>query len=394
MIRCGAFCLTFDYDMGERALEAARRIDRRGVQLRSQTSIDLPDGRRGNLVALQFEGGSGMPVVHGTPGNETALGEFSMLEVSEQRVVSSRDWFGTRPLFRGVSGNWVASDHRFFPDEERELILPASRLDVASGEIRPSGFSREIESAKTFDEAAEKLAAMIDVSVKSRVEGRRKVAIAFSGGLDSSVLAHCASKYTKALACCVSAAGSRDSKVAQDAAQAIGLELATAEIGLEDVSKELRALDLPFRPSPMDRGLWCLYSMTARLAAESGAELILLGQLADELFGGYAKYEVALRTGGEIEAARMMSEDIEGCGARGFVRDELACSRWCEPRFPFAEGRLARFGQLLPVEDKLRNGVRKAVLREAALRLGLPEEIAHMPKKAAQYSSGIQKLLG
>jgi asparagine synthase (glutamine-hydrolysing) len=78
---------------------------------------------------------------------------------------------------------------------------------------------------------------------------------------------------------------------------------------------------------------------------------------------------------------------------RGFIRDEAACRRWCEPRFPFAERELAMLGEGLPVSFKIRGGVRKAVLREAALILGLPREIANRPKKAAQYSSGVMKLL-
>ncbi|MDV3293342.1 MAG: asparagine synthase-related protein [Nitrososphaerales archaeon] len=394
MIRCGAFCLTLEEGAGEKASRAAGGIDRHGVEVRSHAGIDLLDGRRGNLVALEFGERGGLPVVHGSLGDEACLGEFSMMEETERSIVASRDWFGTRPLFRALSGEWVASDHRFFPGEQRELIPPGARLEVASGEVLTASWAQEHELVPTFDEAAQKLAAMTDASVRSRVEGKRRVAVAFSGGLDSSILACCASKHTKTVACCVSARGSTDSRVAEEAARAIGLEFATAEMSREDVSKELGALDLPFQPSPMDRGLWCLYSMTAQLASESGAELILLGQLADELFGGYAKYEAALRTGGGAEASKMMSEDVMGCGERGFIRDELACSRWCEPRFPFAEGRLARFGQLLPVKYKLRNGARKAVLREAALRLGLPEEIAYRPKKAAQYSSGVLKLLG
>jgi len=133
--------------------------------------------------------------------------------------------------------------------------------------------------------------------------------------------------------------------------------------------------------------------VASRLAVESGAEIIMLGQLADELFGGYAKYEAALSRNGEAEASRMMSEDVDQCGLRGFVRDEAACRGWCEPRFPFAQKGLAKFGESLPVSFKIRGGVRKAVLREAAVILGLPRDIASKPKKAAQYSSGLMKLL-
>jgi asparagine synthase (glutamine-hydrolysing) len=52
-----------------------------------------------------------------------------------------------------------------------------------------------------------------------------------------------------------------------------------------------------------------------------------------------------------------------------------------------------RLGLSIPVSFKIRDGERKAVLRRAAGLLGVPEELSNAPKKAAQYSSGIQKIL-
>jgi asparagine synthetase B (glutamine-hydrolysing) len=89
----------------------------------------------------------------------------------------------------------------------------------------------------------------------------------------------------------------------------------------------------------------------------------------------------------------MMEEDLARCGQVGLVRDELACSRHVEPRFPFADESVASFALSISPDFKIRGGTRKQVLREAAKLLGLPEEAAESPKKAAQYSSGILKLL-
>ena len=88
-----------------------------------------------------------------------------------------------------------------------------------------------------------------------------------------------------------------------------------------------------------------------------------------------------------------MEEDVRACADRGFLRDEAACAADCEVRFPYADRRVASFAAGLPVDYKVREGERKAVLRAAALRLGLPEELASAPKKAAQFSSGVARLL-
>jgi len=105
------------------------------------------------------------------------------------------------------------------------------------------------------------------------------------------------------------------------------------------------------------------------------------------------KYALKAKEDGGAAAEKMMREDVRACADRGFLRDEAACSASCEVRFPYADGGIASFASGLPLDYKIRGGERKAVLREAALELGLPEELASAPKKAAQFSSGAAKLL-
>ena len=143
----------------------------------------------------------------------------------------------------------------------------------------------------------------------------------------------------------------------------------------------------------MDKSLWCLYSIVSRMASEKRAEVIMLGQLADELFGGYAKYQARLKNEGKKAAAAMMDQDVRNYIGIGVRRDADACSRWLEPRFPFMEKEVVDLGKTIPITYKVMGGVRKAVLREAAVSLGVPEDLRGMAKKAAQYSSGIQKLV-
>lgn len=225
------------------------------------------------------------------------------------------------------------------------------------------------------------------------IEGRPRVAVAFSGGLDSSIIAWCAKGRTGVVACTAFAEGSHDSRTASLEAASLGIKLVATKLTRETVVSELREMELPFRPSLMDRSLWCLYSVVSRKAAKSGAEVILLGQLADELFGGYAKYQAALSASGEEAAVAMMERDLREYEARGRRRDVNACSKWLEPRFPFADKEVIDLGRSIPISFKIRGGVRKAVLREAAASLGVPAEPVSAAKKAAQYSSGIQKIV-
>ena len=225
------------------------------------------------------------------------------------------------------------------------------------------------------------------------MEGQRKVAVAFSGGLDSSIIARSAADYTDVVACTAFASHSGDDRRAQEAAEAMGIPMVTSELTKEAVTVALSALNLPFPPSLMDRSLWCLYAAVSRTAHNAGARVMLLGQLADELFGGYAKYGEALKLHGGKAAEAMMNNDIRDYATRGRVRDVGACGGLVEPRFPFESRELGEFAASLPITFKIRDGERKAVLRRAALILGVPEKVANAPKKAAQYSSGVQKLV-
>lgn len=223
--------------------------------------------------------------------------------------------------------------------------------------------------------------------------GEERVAVAFSGGLDSSIMARCAAKRVKVVACTAYAAGAGDMAKAMDAASALDLEVAATELTRENVGEAQSTMHLPFVPTLMDRSLWCLYRIVARSARRSGTKVMLLGQLADELFGGYAKYGEALKSAGADAAATMMRQDVRDYPQRGRIRDVGACMGWVEPRFPFEAKEVVELASGLPVAFKIRDGVRKAVLRRAAAILGVPEAQAGAAKKAAQYSSGVQKLV-
>ncbi len=211
-------------------------------------------------------------------------------------------------------------------------------------------------------------------------------------GSTDSIIATCAKRRTGVFACSAFAEGALDSRSAGRGAAILGIELKATRLTRESVASELKGMNLPFQASLMDRSLWCLYSIVSSTAAREGAEVIMLGQLADELFGGYAKYETALADSGEEAAAAVMDRDLTDYQMRGMARDVSACSRWLEPCFPFAEKEVVDLGRSIPVSFKIMGGVRKAVLREAAGVLGVPRELVSAAKKAAQYSSGIQKI--
>jgi asparagine synthase (glutamine-hydrolysing) len=405
LIRSNSFALLSGKDVSEELVKVSRRVGRYHSKILVSTGGDFKElgdrMERSDKTIVVFSigrEGKEFPVVHGfTDGHADKnimhnSGEFVLLTKMDGNYISERDLLGTRPLFVSEGTmKCIASDHRFC-DSRIRLLPPGVVYSISRGIMNKRRLVRE-RKRRTFQEAEVRLARLIERSVMKRVDGHKKVAISFSGGLDSSLVALVTSRYTSVLLCSVFTKGSRDERYAKIAADRLNLEFVSSIIEKEQVANELRSIDLPFEPSPMDKTLWCLYSSASRMASERGATLLLLGQLADELFGGYMKYALEVKRRGEEATRRMMNKDVYECSRHGFIRDEMASSRWIEPRFPFADEDIVRFALGLPISYNIFNGVRKRILRSVALMMGLPEELASSPKKAAQYSSGLIKFV-
>jgi asparagine synthase (glutamine-hydrolysing) len=401
-MRTNGFALFMGPHARERAGQASARVDRhRKAVLFGPGPLFGPQGDAWSevdpcFVAYSLEERGELPLVHGFAEDPEKVsdgqtgGEFAYVTSKGGRLLAGRDPMGTRALYIDGNRTCVASDHRFFSQAAR-LLPRGARMDLGSGERR---FSTAPHGPRPSEigEASLMLCGLLEESVARRVKGLKKVAVSFSGGLDSSIIALLAAKHTEVVLCSAYAERSRDREHAARAADRLGLEHRGSLLTADDAAREVRTLDLPFEPDPMDKALWCLYSTTSRMAAESGAELILLGQLADELFGGYLKYALQARES-EASAVGMMERDVAAAADRSFIRDEQACSRFTEVRFPFADQDVADFAMGLPLSFKIAEGERKVILRTAASLLGLPEELARAPKKAAQYSSGLSRLV-
>jgi asparagine synthase (glutamine-hydrolysing) len=383
------------------AMEAAVHVRRYARELMVSTDGEFEaletarlSGKKEVALAFSLEKGS-LPLVHGYVEEGSGRGEFSLLGRGTAGFYGVRDHIGTRGLWavrRGRGAGSLASDYRLLRGEAK--LLPPGTLYERGRARRMIRKREDARRTLAFDEAARELASLLESSVERRVRGQARVAVSFSGGLDSSLLALLASRHADVVLCSAYAPGSRDEVQTGRAAALLGLRLETALLDEETVVKRVRGVELPPGDATvMDKALWCIYSTTSELARGEKARMILLGQLADELFGGYRKYALKAQEEGPEAAERMMREDARGCADRGFLRDEAACSSSCEVRFPYADAEVVSFADRLPLDYKIRGGERKAVLRAAAVELGLPEELAEAPKKAAQFSSGAAKLL-
>lgn len=207
------------------------------------------------------------------------------------------------------------------------------------------------------------------------------VAVAYSGGLDSSILVALAKELTRTTGYTCAIPGSFDDKHVAEAAQNDGV--GTKVIHLNDaelIEYVRRAAAVLGTLNPVS----IAYTIPILCALDSCKEgLLLVGSGADELFGGYAKYQVAT----DPEAA--MSSDLVKSMAESQLLQAEATRLGKRLGFPFTDEAVVMAALAVPVQEKVDISGRKIILREVGRALSLHS--ADRPKKAAQYSSGVLK---
>ncbi|XP_054881596.1 asparagine synthetase domain-containing protein 1-like [Poeciliopsis prolifica] len=129
----------------------------------------------------------------------------------------------------------------------------------------------------------------------------------------------------------------------------------------------------------------------------SSAKVVLTGIGADEQLAGYSRHRVRFRTAGLRGLLEELSMELGRISSRNLGRDDRAVGdHGKEARFPYLDEGVVSYLSSLPVWLKadlsLPRGVgEKLLLRAAARRLGLGRS-AVLPKRAMQFGSRVAKM--
>ncbi len=318
----------------------------------------------------------------------------------------SRDPIGCKPLYEGRRENLTG-----FASESKALraIGIESISDFPPGQCitfdkctltRHKPLARTEKMADTsLNTAAKELSRLLMQSLIENISDVSDIALAYSGGLDSGLLAATLKLMKKSPRLLhITAREGAGLDHAVQTAKELGLELVTWHVTESEVAKAIpEVLFRTERPAPTQLAIALSSYFVSRLAARVNLPVLLVGQGADELFGGYRRYLSILEKEGKSAAANALRNDVLACHQLNYERDEQATAgTHVEIRLPFADSQLIDFSLSLPVEHKIslvEGGERKIILRKVAEMHKAPPSICHSPKKAIQYSTGIDSLI-
>ncbi|MBS7655559.1 asparagine synthetase B [Candidatus Bathyarchaeota archaeon] len=328
---------------------------------------------------------------------------FTLLLNNE--LLIARDPLGLKPLYY-----WGNKDFHVLASEKKALW----QIGVKKPKVFPPGVIAEFKNGKLFfkkfkklvypkvefnssDKAAEKISNLLLASIKKRSLDLKEAAVAFSGGIDSSLIAYILNKLgVKVELFTVGIKERFDCTIVKKAAEELNLPLEIQLFTIDELKKIVKkVLWIIEEPNLMKLDVGIPVFWVSNLASQKGFKKIFFGQGADELFGGYRKFATILIEEGSAACFKALFQSVAKAYKENYERDEkIAAYNKIALRLPYTDWNLINYAVKLPIELKIKNeDLRKIVLREAAKLLGLPKNLIEAKKKAIQYETGVHKSL-
>ena len=334
---------------------------------------------------------------------------FTIYDAEKDEYFVARDHMGIIPLYMGWDKNgtfYVASELKALEGTctKIELFPPGHYLHSSDGELK-RWYSRdwmEYDAVKDNETSIQEIKVALEAAVHRQLMSDVPYGVLLSGGLDSSVTSAIAKKYAQKRiesddtadawwpqlhSFSVGLEGSPDLAAARKVADHIGTvhhEIKfTIQEGLDaikDVVYNLETYDIT-----TIRASTPMYLM-ARVIKSMGIKMVLSGEGADELFGGYLYFHKAPNAKEfHEETVRKLSKlHMYDC-----LRANKSLASWgIEGRVPFLDKEFMDVAMRINPQDKMINGERmeKWVVRKAFEDM-LPPSVAWRQKE--QFSDGV-----
>lgn len=225
----------------------------------------------------------------------------------------------------------------------------------------------------------------------------KKIGIAFSGGVDSALLAKISYDLGyDPLLLTIGFENSHDVEFSKIISKLMGLKHETEFISINSFPNIAKKIWNIIKTNSLSWNENCIaFYYVSHLAKKHNIEFVLTANGIDELFCGYNSYRLAV-DGGEKAVATMMKEKLEN-EIKMMKTVNLITSEFnVKILQPFLSQKFIDFAKNIPLDKKIKDSndlMRKHIIRKLAILTGVPKEAALKRKKAMQYGSLIHKNL-
>jgi asparagine synthase (glutamine-hydrolysing) len=334
-------------------------------------------------------------------------GVYALAVTDNEQTVIARDKIGVKQLYFTPGDDYVAFASEKKPllplapqHEEIKRLLPGRVAKLRGHQFQDLAFWSP-ESIKPSDHITDQDQALkayddsITDSVEKRVEGRKRVGIIFSGGVDSVLIAYLVRRLGLPFTCYTAGReGAVDIQWAQNVADRFDFPLQVKRLSVDEIEELIPEVISSIEDHSLNQVEVSIpIFASVRMAQEADERVVLTGQGADELFGGYPWYAKIVEQEGYQSFVDRSWEDTfllyKECLER---EDKIAMAHSLELRVPYLDPEVIEvaFG----ISPRLKIGadsdsLLKWIHRRFCLSIGIPEDIAVRKKEAAQHGANV-----
>lgn len=320
---------------------------------------------------------------------------FAVTESMTGRTWLARDRLGEVPLYVSEEEASLLGEAKIrWASERKAWASEASATRaLAPGSIWALGTPHERRywspPSRVMAEgpSAEEVLEILRVAVRERLQADVQIAFLASGGLDSSLILKLAQDegispiaYTAEM----SGVPNPDQEAAEQICEELGVELRPVVIGdmtgvwLRDT---IRTIEIPMK-AQVEIGWPCL-ALAQEISAD-GFRVVLSGEGADELFGGYGN--LARKATSDRDWMEARRDSVEKMARGNCVRtNKTFMAHGVEARLPFLSRELVEAVLPAPLADC---PAQKGLLKDAARLAGLPSWVIDQQKRTFQGAVG------
>ena len=330
-------------------------------------------------------------------------GMFAFVVVDGDDFIAGRDPLGIKPLYYGLDERgrmYFASEMKAIADQCKTFSTfpPGHYYTQETGFVKYYQPKWEDETLAVEELDLKAIRETLSESVRKRLMSDVPIGVLLSGGLDSSLTSSIASRYMKEMGKTLHSfsigldAEAPDAKAARKVAEFLGTQHHeihfTIEQGIEILDKLIWHLETYDVTSV--RASTPMYFLSKAIT-DMGIKVVLSGEGADEVFGGYLYF----RNAPSVEDFQKETiERVQKLFTADLLRaDKSTMAHGLEARVPFLDKAFLELAIKVKPEEKMPStydGIEKYILRKAfdtPEQPYLPDEVLWRQKE--QFSDGV-----